>query len=469
MKIILYGKCDNELFTQISAEGVIAILEGTENLTVPKIQLPIIKKNELSCWKYDFILIGGDDTDEKFIELLRFLHVEEYKIRTLNDLLCERCIGNDYYIYYNEMCLDTFRQKGKYKVLVVSHDMSESGAPVALLEFTKILKKMGYQIFLYCQCCGPLVSEFNRIGIPVYVENLLDRSDLYFWLLRNDFCFAVVNTLLLYQLVQRLSETPLKVFWWLHECDNYYHAVCDLEGCMPELNQYVIPIFVGNKVKESFNKFYKTDIVYENLLYGLPDREINAAELKKSDKIVFALIGAIIYRKGQDIFLHAIEQLNEDIRSQCEFWIIGNSPHENSQLLKLIYMMGSMFPEIKYLGGLPFNDMQNLYEEIDVVVCPSRIDPMPVVVTEGLMNKKICLISDNIGTVQFMQDGQNGFIFPSENVAALSEKIEYIVKNYNAIGSIPEKGNEIYKEYFTNQKFEENLSLILKKHVEKNK
>lgn len=469
MRIILYGKCDNDLFNQISSENIVAILEGTENLTVPKIYLPIIKKKELPHWKYDYILIGGADAGEKYIELLRLLHVEECKIRTLDDLLCERCVRNDFHLYYNEMCLDSFRQEGGHKVLIVSQDMSASGAPVALLEFAKTLKEMGYQIFLYCQCGGPLVSEFNRIGIPVYVENLLNRPNLYFWLLKNDFCFAVVNTLLQYQLVQNLSMASLKVFWWLHECDNYYQAILDLEGYLPELNQNVIPLFVGDKVKESFVKFCKQQIEYHNLLYSIPYRAVTSDGQKKSDKVVFALIGAIVFRKGQDIFLRAIEQLNMDLRRQCEFWIIGDSPHENSQLLKLIYEKGNEFPEIKYLGAVPYSEMQNLYRDIDVVVCPSRIDPMPVVVTEGFMNKKVCLVSDSIGSAQFIQDGINGFAFKSEDSVALAEKMGYIVQSFNELNAVAEKGHEVYELYFTKEKFEENVSEIIKKYVEKNK
>ena len=468
MRIILYGKCDNDIFSRIPSDSIIAILEGTENMTCPIIQLPIISKSELPKCKYDYILIGGLETGEKYIELLRQLHVEECKIRTVDDLLCERYVRHEYSLYYNEICLDGIRQDGRKRVLIVSHDMSASGAPIALLEFARTLKSMGYQVILYCQCSGPLIAEFIGLGIPVHVEDLDSRPDLYFWLLKNDFSFAVVNTLLQYKLVQKLSATSLKVFWWLHECDNYYQAILDIEGCLPTLNEFVVPLFVGNKVEEAFKRFYKRHIESYNLLYCIPDRTIAIDQQEGHGKVVFALIGAIVFRKGQDIFLQAIEQLDADPRERCEFWIIGDSPHEGSQLLSLICAKESEFPEVKYFGPLPYSEMQNLYRDIDVVVCPSRIDPMPVVVTEGFMNGKLCLVSDSIGTAQFIQNGINGFTFLSEDVLDLTEKMENIVRHLQDMTDVAREGYKVYKQYFTQLKFRENVSDIINKFVERN-
>jgi glycosyltransferase involved in cell wall biosynthesis len=51
------------------------------------------------------------------------------------------------------------------------------------------------------------------------------------------------------------------------------------------------------------------------------------------------------------------------------------------------------------------------------LICASRDDPMPVVVTEAMMFSKVCICSENTGSANIIQDGNSGFVYKdnSEN------------------------------------------------------
>lgn len=64
---------------------------------------------------------------------------------------------------------------------------------------------------------------------------------------------------------------------------------------------------------------------------------------------------------------------------------------------------------IYYKGELTREKLEIIYPEIDVVVCPSRHEGLPITVNEGLMNRKVCIVADTAGDNDKIEDGVNGF------------------------------------------------------------
>lgn len=471
MRIILYGEYNDRVHKTIKDAYIIAWIpdQGCGMDSDLVVSCRMICLEDLDSIIYDYILITGVDADQKFLRLLES-GVKGYRIRTLHDLICERhnLVTQD--MYFNELCLDNLKNHSGKRVLMVSLDLAESGAPVAFLNLACSLQRLGYQVMVYCQCDGPMKREFLKNGIPVCIEDLYNRESLEAWIHWENFAFAVVNTLLQYKLVKRFGASQLHTYWWLHECQNYYYQVLEVEGKMPQMDQYVHPVFVGEKVRDDFYQYFGQSLTGTELLYGLENkRRENVHNTLQREKIVFAVIGAIQYRKGQDLFVDAVRCLKEEDRKKCVFQIIGKSAFEDNYMMQHIREAERDMDEFEYRGELSYADMQKAYEEIDVVVCPSRIDPMPIVVTEGLMNHKICLISDQIGTAAFVKDGESGFVCKTEDVWEFAEKIQSIINHWQGLESIRVNGYKIYEEHFTIDKFEANVSVLLEILDEENK
>lgn len=461
MKIVIYGEYQDTIDLEIGKKNIVAWIpeedkEQTKSRGISKIELA-----ELRDEMCDYVLITGNNLDEKYTNLLH-KGIASYKIRTINDLCCERREVVEQTIYYNEMCMENLSNQEGKKVLMVAQDLAESGAPVAFFQLACSLLKMGYKIRVYCQCDGPMRNLFLKQGIPVIVEDLNNRKNLTNWLHWEKFEFVVVNTLLQYKLVHKLDRAQVKVFWWLHECENYYDTILQYEGKFPAMGKNVYVGCVGRRVEESFNYFCGNHPNVFQLLYGIDDGYKNqVVERQQKPKIVFAVIGAMQYRKSQDIFISAIRKLSKEDRQKCIFRIIGDAAFENNGLMQYVKEAVEEIQELEYDGALPYETMQKMYENIDVVVCPSRIDPMPVVVTEGFMFHKTCIISDRIGTAEYVTDGQEGFLCKAGDAESLAEKMKFVIHNQQLLKSITENGRKIYDRYFTLDVFYNNVKEIV--------
>ena len=108
--------------------------------------------------------------------------------------------------------------------------------------------------------------------------------------------------------------------------------------------------------------------------------------------------------------------------------------------------------------------MDNLYSKIDVVVSASRSDMLPTVIAEGMMNQLVVVTSDATGMADYIEDGYNGFVFQSENVRMLTEKMEYIVQNFSQLDHVKENARKTYEKFFTNSQFKKNLEDIMQSY-----
>ena len=84
-----------------------------------------------------------------------------------------------------------------------------------------------------------------------------------------------------------------------------------------------------------------------------------------------------------------------------------------------------------------------------------------MVVAESMMNNRISIISSNCGFRDFITDGQDGFIFNSEDYKELSELIGYVMDNVESVLQMGKKARAIYEKYFTKDYFVNNFKGIL--------
>ncbi len=362
-------------------------------------------------------------------------------------------------VYYNDIVIGNTSKR----LLIVAQDFSESGAPIALLNFALAVMKCGYAVDVYCQCGGPLVEKYVNEGLIVHVEDLSERAYLYDWIKYKKYSAVIINTLLQYKIVQKLNNTDIKVLWWIHESETYFNAILDIEGMFPVLGENVTPMYVGSRVKKSFDHFVGHNDNARELLYCVDDIENSNHQKPLNDKKVFAFIGALQYRKGVDIFIDAIKLLGQEVRSNSEFWIIGAVRDENTYINE--YIKSESKGEIRYWGALPFDEMSKIYDNIDVLVCSSRMDPMPVVVTEAMMNKKVCIVSDAVGNADFIINEESGYIFKSEDTRTLADLINKVFYNWESNERIADNGYKIYEDYFSREVFDNSIKSLLEEKI----
>ncbi len=110
---------------------------------------------------------------------------------------------------------------------------------------------------------------------------------------------------------------------------------------------------------------------------------------------------------------------------------------------------------------MPLNKLQEFYSETDVLVSASRDDPMPIVLTQGLMFSKVCLCSSAIGHAQLLKDKKNGLIFTSESARELLEKMTWLLQNPAELAALGKAGRALYEKHFLMSRFVNNLGNLI--------
>ncbi len=196
----------------------------------------------------------------------------------------------------------------------------------------------------------------------------------------------------------------------------------------------------------------------EELCYGIHD--FKCVKSNREEKIIFAIIGSLHPRKGQDILLDAFECLEIEYRRLCEVWIIG--PAKENDYTRKIQEQAKKYSNIKIMGVFDNERLQDIYDQISVLVCPSREDTMPIVCAEAMMHYRPCIVSENVGTAQYIKPAYNGLIVKTGDVKDLKDKMEWMINNKKEIEKMGEKARKIYEDRFSFEIFKRNLINITK-------
>lgn len=149
--------------------------------------------------------------------------------------------------------------------------------------------------------------------------------------------------------------------------------------------------------------------------------------------------------------------LDESAREKAVFYLVGQ---DTSLLAERIKEQARDFSGVTVTGPVDREELGKILSRADVMVCPSREDPMPTVAAEAMMHGVPCILSDAVGTAAYIQDG-DGLVFENENAQELSAKIKWCVEHRDRLGQMGKNARRIYEQHFSMDVFEENLARVI--------
>ena len=350
-------------------------------------------------------------------------------------------------------------------ILLFPHELSLTGSPIALLNMAKVLKTLGKRVMVFSPVHGPLETELKRCGIEYVVEPKcfvkLDKKDEKLLSFFSSFKLIIFNTIVTLFYVKYLNTCKPKIMW-VHEGSYIY------EGLKPFIDVREAFVFVDKVYSVgSYSKSYTDQYIPADksgtLLYGLEDISEDLERDKTSnEKLTFGIFGTCHERKGTHLFVEAISQLPSHIKRACAFKVVGKIG-ENDFSKKIL--ANGAENGIVFTGELSHDATLKEMASVDVVVCPSLDDPMPIVCTEAMQLRKTIIVSNHTGTASFIEHGKNGFIchvcHEGEECNLQSVMAEVFAAR-EQLTSIGEAAHEIYSSHFTMKKFKETLDYLLK-------
>lgn len=305
-----------------------------------------------------------------------------------------------------------WQRKGKY--LLAVHQLDFTGVPILSKSIAEMFCKEEKYAAIISPIDGPLRNACLDAGIPVLIDSsFFVRKERAAFYKGKGFNLCLFNTLVLIKSFLRVADTIPSVLW-IH--DNLPGKA--LPKYVRDRIQFAPTIFATSQTTLEIVREYNPGVRY--LPYPVKDMG-GQPKTVVPDRIRFGVMGVYCDRKGQDLVIEAFIKLPEKLKMKAELLLIGNDDIMPDFARKLETMARGE----KHIHFLPAKKdpvaYHRLYEDMEVQICPSRTDPMPLVVFDGMMHGCPEILSDTVGQSEFIRNGENGYVFPSEDADALRD------------------------------------------------
>lgn len=158
----------------------------------------------------------------------------------------------------------------------------------------------------------------------------------------------------------------------------------------------------------------------------LADDGINTAVFKNFKKTPstttrFGFVGSIIPAKGLDILLNAWKHADT---KDAELLIWGNLETDKT-FSKVVQELAKGQKNVYFKGTFLGNEIKSVYEEIDILVVPSRwFENAPLVLRNAMHTHTPAIVTDLGSLPEMVTHGKTGYVFENENYHELAAMIK---------------------------------------------
>jgi len=363
-------------------------------------------------------------------------------------------------------------------ILVVSHEASLTGAPILTHNIVKKLSET-YNVILLLLGGGVLIPNFIQCNV-CHIECINQRvssSEVIETVVRNivnkfEIKFAILNSIECSSVVEFLAKKFIAVITLVHEFSSYTRPLDNL----------------GRVLFWSTELVFSSKLIYENACLDFPDlvnrnthilpqgkcnlpKSTNGSSFGESSaenfnsifntvntitkkKIVLG-VGSVHMRKGVDHFIECANLISSHPRfNQWRFiWIgKGYDPELDgnySIFLKDQIQRSGLVDRLTILGET--GEIMKAYQQSEILVIPSRLDPMPNVSLDAIsLGMPLVCYDKTTGLADILKSEGLGehCVADYMNTHSMAEKIINIIDNEEIRDKISTKFLEINKKYF---------------------
>lgn len=170
-------------------------------------------------------------------------------------------------------------------------------------------------------------------------------------------------------------------------------------------------------------------------------------------KIVFGVAKYLQPVYGLDILLKAFAQLNSLVPGRALLKIAGDGP-ELSRLQALAARL-NITDQVEWLGAMPNSEIARFYQNLDVVVVPSRQESFGVTAVEGSACARPIIASRVGGLPEVVLDGETGIMVEPESVEKLMEAMKVMIDHPEERARMGQAGRDFVLRHYA---WEENVT-----------
>ena len=166
-------------------------------------------------------------------------------------------------------------------------------------------------------------------------------------------------------------------------------------------------------------------------------------------KILF--IGSITDRKKPHLIIEALPKLHDD---KVELHLVGPTPnHKYLDELREKIISNNLEDRVYIHGTKSRDEVKEFYSESNLMILPSVSEGLARVIFESQVTACPVLVTDAPGMQDIVIDGQTGYVFESNDLKTMIEKIDYIIKNYSEATAVGKNAKDFILSNYSADNF----------------
>ena len=166
-------------------------------------------------------------------------------------------------------------------------------------------------------------------------------------------------------------------------------------------------------------------------------------------KILF--IGSITDRKKPHLIVEALPKLHDD---KVELHLVGPTPnHKYLDELREKIISNNLEDRVYIHGTKSRDEVKEFYSESNLMILPSVSEGLARVIFESQVTACPVLVTDAPGMQDIVIDGQTGYVFESNDLKTMIEKIDYIIKNYSEATAVGKNAKDFILSNYSADNF----------------
>lgn len=182
-------------------------------------------------------------------------------------------------------------------------------------------------------------------------------------------------------------------------------------------------ITVCAPLKECIQNLFNTNSLVVHNMIG---KEFNYSENNNYHTLTIVSTGRLIYGKGFDLLINALNCIRYQLSNPWRMIIIGNG--KQKKILQELINSLQLQEHIFLLGQKNKNEIVQILQQSDIFVLPSRGENFSVAVLEALACG-VPVIASICGGIRECINSNNGLLFPVDNVEALASALQHMIQN----------------------------------------
>src|SRR6266446_1951618 len=344
------------------------------------------------------------------------------------------------------------------RILLVSHEMTPSGAPFALFYLASWLQRNGWRPLVAAPEHGPISDLLKNAGVRVEIDPALlidpEREKLRALCRESD--VVVANTITSWPAVEAAYGENVPLIWYLHEtlvAVRFIKQISQVRDALQIAQLIVVPTRQTARILAGASRT-RVEVVP----YGIPEPE-NVAPETNGASLSFVALGSFEPRKGQDILVEAIGKLDRTTQTKASFKLAGRIL--DRLFFEEVRRHSSQLENVELIEALEHDEALSLLSAAHALICPSRDETMPVSIIEAASLGKAIISADVGGIGEWIYDELNGLLVPPENPQALADAIARCTRDRSFVRHFGVAARRTFERYFTLDRFAARFAALL--------